>query len=153
MRCPVLAFFCLVAASGCYSYLPLGTPPVPATPTVGARVRLALTNEGSAELARFLGPSVAEAEGSVVSLGGDGSMLLAVDFVTMRNNVKQPWTGEGTVTFPASYIAGTRQRTFQKRRSVVASVAGTAALIAIAAAALKIGGASGGPGNGQPPPP
>src|SRR6185436_13578647 len=105
MRRSALVLLWLAAASGCYAYMPLGTPPVPATPTIGERVRLALTNEGTVELARFLGPNVVEAEGALVSIGDDKSMVLHVDFVTTRNTIKQPWAGEGTVTFPASYVA------------------------------------------------
>lgn len=150
MRRLVLILSYAITAGGCYAYVPLETS---ATPTVGERVRVALTREGTTELARYLGPRVAEAEGALVSIDADRSMVIAVDFVGMTDGVRQGWSGEGTVTFPANYVAGTQQRTFRKRRSIVASAALAGALIVTAVVALKGGGAAGGPGNGAPPPP
>lgn len=150
MRRTAIHLAWLIAASGCYSYLPLETS---VTPTVGQRVRVALTPEGTTELARYLGPRVVEAEGALISLGAERSMVIAVDFVGMPGGLRQPWSGEGTVTFPANYVAGTRQRTFQKRRSIVGSAALAGALILTAVVALRGGSGAGGPGDGTPPPP
>ena len=142
----IASFLC---ASGCYHYLPVEPP---AAPTVGQRVRLALTPEGTSELARFLGPRVTEAEGALVSMGVDRSLVVAVDFVAVAG-IRQAWSGEGSVTFPPSYIAGTRERRFERRRSIVASAAGVGGLILIAVMAFQIAGGGGGPGDGGTPPP
>ena len=138
----------LVLATGCYTYRPITT-----TPRVNERVRLTLTEQGSVELARFLGPRVAAAEGSLNALTGDGAMVVAVDFVQMADGTRQPWSGEGVVTFPANHVREVRERTFLRRQSYVAGAALTGGIIAVAIIALKIGGAEGNGGGGGPPPP
>lgn len=138
------------ALSGCYTYKPLATG---VEPTVSERVRVELTSQGTTELARYLGPGVKEAEGVLISIGADRAMTLAVDFVAQTNGIRQPWSGEGHVTFPAQYIAGTKGRFFEKRKSWVAALAASAAIILTAVVALKEGGAFGGGGGGDPPPP
>jgi hypothetical protein len=135
-------------ASGCYSYLP-----VTAAPKAGQRVRIALTPEGSVELTRFLGPGVAEAEGQLSSVSADGSMVVAVDFVRMSNGVRQPWSGEGVVSIPSTYVAHMRERTYLRRQSMVAGAGLTVALVATAIVALRSGGIGGGGGGPPPPPP
>jgi hypothetical protein len=135
-----------ILASGCYTYRPVTTP------RVSERVRLTLTGQGTEELARFLGPRVVVAEGDLAAMRND-SMVVAVDFVQMTDGVRQPWSGEGVVTFPAAYVREVRERTFLRRQSYVAGTALTGGLIAAAIFALRGGGAEGGGGGGPPPPP
>jgi hypothetical protein len=139
----------LLAATGCYSYTPLATS---ATPKVGERLRVELTPEGTTEMARYLGPRVIEAEGSLMSVAADRAMVVAVDFVQMVDGMRMPWSGEGVVTFPPNLVAGTRGRTFEKRRTIVATTAAVAALVTTAVIAIRSGRASGG-GEVPPPPP
>jgi hypothetical protein len=136
------------ALSGCFSYKPIGTGVEPKT---GERVRVELTSEGTTELARYLGPRVKEAEGALISVAADRAWVVAVDFVALVDGIRQPWSGEGHVTFPAQYIAGTRGRVMEKRRSWVAAVAAAGALILTAVVALKQSQA--GTGIEPPPPP
>ena len=143
------ALLLILPILGCYSFAPLGTS---ATPKIGERVRVELTPEGTVELARYLGPRVIEAEGSLASVAADRAMVIAVDFVKLADGLRTPWSGEGTVNFPASLVAGTQQRTFEKRRTIVASAAAVGALIATAVIAIRSGRASGG-GEVPPPPP
>ena len=139
----------LVNATACYTYRPVAT-----TPKVSERVRLMLTDQGSVEMTRYLGPRVAAAEGALNRVANDGAMVVAVDFVQMADGVRQPWSGEGLVTFPASYVREVRERTFLRRQSYIAGTALTGGVIAVAILALKIGGAGGnGGGGGNPPPP
>lgn len=144
----VVAMVTTVTTQACYAYKPIaGT-----TPKLGERVRVVLTPEGSTELARYLGPNVAVAEGGLASVGGDGTYVVAVDFVQMMNGIRQPWTGEGVVSIPAGYHSEIRQRTYLRNQSFVAAGALAVVLIATAIAALKSAGAAGN-GDGQPPPP
>jgi hypothetical protein len=136
-----------VLASGCYTYRPVTAP------RVSERVRLTLTGQGTEELARFLGPRVVGAEGDLTSIQSDGAMVVAVDFVRLADGTRQPWTGEGVVTFPAGYVTEVRERTFLRRQSYVAGGALTGGLIAVAIMALRSGGAGGNGGGGPPPPP
>jgi hypothetical protein len=147
----VVAVFSLICAQACYNYVPLAAT---AAPRVGGRARALLTPEGTRELARYLGPNVVAAEGGVSSAESDGTLVLAVDFVQTTNGIRQPWTGEGVVSFPAAYRSGVSERTLMKKQSMVAGAVLAAALVATAVIALKSGGAStsGDGGTGQPPP-
>jgi hypothetical protein len=104
-------------------------------------------------MARFLGPRVIVAEGRLNSIENGGAMILAVDFVQMADGIRQPWSGEGVVTFPPAYISQVSERTFLRRQSYVAGTALTTGLIAIAIIAIRTGGAGGEGGGGGPPPP
>jgi hypothetical protein len=137
----------LLLCGACYSYQPAMTG---VAPKLGERVVLDLTPQGSVEMARYLGPSVTIAEGGLVSVGPDGELTVAVDFVQMSNGMKQPWAGEGSVIFPRQYVQTLRERHFERRRTVVASTAAIAALIAAEDARLFHGNDGGG---GTPPPP
>jgi hypothetical protein len=112
-----------------------------------------LTSEGTVEMARFLGPRVVMAEGLLTELRGDGGMAVSVDFVQTADGLRQPWTGEGIITFPRAYVSAVKERTFLRRQSYVAGAAMAAGLVAIAIFALSVGGAGGDGGGGGPPPP
>lgn len=143
-----IALCALACVQGCYAYVPAPL----ATPKVGERVRLALTPAGATEMTRFLGPNVAVAEGDLVSTS-DEALKVGVDFVQLYNGVRQPWSGEGVVTFPRAFVSSTQARVFQRQRSVVALSALGVALITIAIVALRASGVGGGNGNPPPPPP
>jgi hypothetical protein len=137
--------------SACYSYQPLQTN-VP--PKVGEPIHVDLTPEGTTELARYLGPRVRRAEGRLVSIGTDGALEVAVDFVNLVDGVKQPWSGEGHVTFPRALIDTVRERRFEKGRTILGSTALAGALIGISIVAIQQGGGTpgtGGGGGGGPP--
>lgn len=146
----VVATIALMTTEACYAYRPVVTP----TPTVGGRVRVVLTREGTTELARYLGPNVAVAEGDLSSIATDGAYSVAVDFVQMMNGIRQQWTGEGLVSIPSIFRSEVHERVFLRRQTTIAAAAITAGLVAIAAIALAAGGAGGGTngGGGQPPP-
>lgn len=147
----VVAVLLLTSLEACYTYLPVTS----ASPTVGQRVRVTLTPEGITEMSRYLGPSVAVAEGQLTSVTANDSYVLAVTFVQQTNGQRQPWSGEGFVTIPAQYRESVSERTFQRRQSWVAGTVLGAALVAVALIALNAVGAGQGdcPGCGPPPPP
>lgn len=149
MNRPTLLAVALLS-SACYSYQPIQTG---AAPKTGERVVLDLTPQGTVEMARYLGPSVTIAEGTLISVQPNADLTVAVDFVQMSNGLKQPWAGEGTVIFPRMYVQTVRERHFEKRRTVIASSAAIGALIAAAVITMKQTGIFGGDGGGGTPPP
>ena len=150
-RALVLAALVMAAGQGCYTYRPL---PSSAAPRLSERVRIELTPQGTTELARYLGPNVTVAEGHVSSVAADGAMVVAVDFVQQANGTKQPWSGEGVVSFPSMYRSAVHERKFLRKQTIIASAALGAGLVSTAIVALKQGGAGGdGTGPGTPPPP
>lgn len=146
IRRPIALFtaIALMNATACYSYLPIATE---ASPNMGERVRMTLTHEGTTELARFLGPRVTMAEGELSAMTPGGDFVVAVDFVQTVDGIRQPWSGEGMVTIPKTYVTSTRQRTFLKRQTVVATTLITVLLIVVARIALN-SGVFGGDGGG-----
>ena len=138
----------LLVTQACYAFVPLSSG---ASPRVGQPARVHLTAEGTAELARYLGPNVASAEGMVVSIADDGTIMLAVETVQHTNQLVQPWNGEGVVGVPAMYRREVHERVFERRRSIVAGSLLALGLVSLAVIAIR----SGGPGQGgvEVPPP
>lgn len=137
-------------STGCYSYLPIQPNTAPKT---AERVVLDLTPQGTVEMARYLGPRVVKAEGMLMTIAENGDMNVAVDFVQMSDGTKQPWAGEGSVIFPRTYVDVVRERHFEKRKTIIASVATVGALIAATIITMKQTGIFGGDGGGGVPPP
>jgi len=147
----IVAIVALAMSEACYAYKPVV---VTLPPKNGERVRVVLTPEGTTELARYLGPNVAIAEGDLTSIADDGAWVVAVDFVQQMNGVRQPWSGEGVVAFPQAYRGEVLQRTYMRNQSIVAGIVITTLVVAVAIIALNAAGALGGDGGGgtQPPP-
>ncbi len=137
--------------TACYAYQPVTT----GNPTTTQTVRIRLTAEGTTELARFLGPRVVEIEGSLSSVAADGALVVAPEWVQLADRTRQPWSGEGVVTIPKRHTQGVEQRTFDRRKTILASVFTAIGAIVLATVALKMGDAKGSPegsGGTQPPP-
>lgn len=143
----IVALGALFTNAACYAY-----QPAPTTPHPGRGVRFSLSREGTTELARFLGPEVVEVTGSLADVTPAGALVVAPQWVKTSNNVQQPWSGEGVVTFPREYVRSVEERTFNRRRTTLAVVSMTGGLVALAVVALKSGGAHGssGPDTGTP---
>lgn len=135
--------------SGCYAYHPAPATLAPER----QRVRLHLSADGTTELARYLGPRIAAVEGFLVARQPDGALDVGIESVQTADGTRQPWSGEGTVSFPAAYVTGVDVNTLDRQKSVLAAVALTAGIIAISIAALKVSGSQGdaGTGGGTPP--
>lgn len=138
----------LASTQACYTFLPVAAG---IRPRVGEQAQIYLTPEGTSELARYLGPNVTAAEGAVAAVAEDGTITVAVDMIEQSNGLRQPWTGEGVVAIPAMYQREVRERTFQKRRSVVAGTLLGLGLVTLAIVALRA--ATGGDGGVEVPPP
>jgi len=136
---------CLSAA--CYNYQPLTT----AAPEPGTYVMAVLTDSGSQELARHLGPNVSVVRGRYLG-NSDAGLLVSVSSVEMKRGDQVAWAGE-TVTLPASDIAEVQVRRLAKGRSVLLVGVGVGGLVATTAAfALTGGGTLPGPGKEHPVP-
>jgi hypothetical protein len=121
---------------GCYNDLPLADP----SPVVGTQVTAQLTKDGSAELARTLGPDTRSVRGRVLATSED-QVVLAVSLVHGKNDEQTVWKGE-QVALPRTAVAWLWERKLSLERSLLAGGAFLGALIA-AGKAFE-GGAEGG---------
>lgn len=136
------------ALAACYSYVPMSTSQ---GLVAGDAVRLRLTPAGTAQLAAQLGPRATLVEGRILRLHAD-SVVLRVTDVRADDGQQAPWLGELPLAVPASAVDHIGRRTLSRRRTILASVTGTVALVASGVIAIRSAGGSGGPGGGDPPP-
>src|SRR6266550_7846097 len=99
---------CLTVA--CYSYSPLTTPSL----APGTYVAVTLTDAGSQELARYLGPTVSVVRGRVLHRTEQG-LAVAVSAVELQRGDALPWAGE-RVELPSTAIASLDVRRLAKGR-------------------------------------
>ena len=125
---------------GCYAYQPVTGLPL----TTSERVRVHLTTDGTTELARYLGPRVTAADGTVATIQPDGSLSIAVQSVQLTDGTQQHWSGEGIVSFATQFVQRVERSELNRTRSTVAAIALAGAIAGIATAALRSSGTSGG---------
>jgi len=134
--------------TACYAYVPATT----SAPTSGADVRVQLNNDGTVELARYLGPRVTSVDGKLTSTSADGAMVVAPSAVQVVDGSRQRWTGDETVVLPQRYVAGVQLRTIDRRKSTIAAAVIAASLVTAGAIAMRVGNSSAptetGPGTG-----
>ncbi|HVE78089.1 MAG TPA: hypothetical protein VNA89_04485 [Gemmatimonadaceae bacterium] len=136
--CTALAIPSLAAA--CHRHIPVtGTGPI------GARVSVSLTDRGTAEMARFVGPGAGAVEGRLIA-ADDSAVTLSVTAVRLRNGIENYWTGEH-VAVERSLVASFTERRVSRPRTAAAAAGFTLLVSAIAAAFIL--GASGGSGEGD----
>ena len=123
----------LALNSACYAYQPVTGIPL----AESQRVRLRLTNGGTAELARYLGPRVESASGILTRIQPGGELGVAVETVQLSDGTPQPWTGEGVVNFPAAYVRGVERSELSRSRTTIGALALAGGLLLIVAIALK----------------
>lgn len=135
--------FATLLLCGCYVNVPLAS----VAPDPGERLHVELTDQGSIDLARYLGRNVASVDGRL--LGATDSVLsLSVAQVATRSGDEQFWKGE-QVALPRPAVATVQRRKLSLWRSGL--IAG--ALVAVTAVlGSQVGGSSGG-GKGVRPPP
>lgn len=127
--------FPMLALVGCYEAVPIAT----ATPQPNREIVVQLTDSGSQELARIIGPGATEVRGRYLDSSTD-SLRLAVLGVTGRNQEERFWNLE-RVAIPRLAVGTLRERRLSRTRT------GVVAVLAIAAAALVKVGFDGNPGN------
>lgn len=131
---------------GCYTHVPETSP----TPMPRTRVRVLLTDNGSAELARHIGPKVSTINGEVVRSNEDGAIALAVSSTVTREGSESFWKGE-VVTVAKQYVAVLQRRQLAVARTVAAAGGLAGAMIGLGRITGIVGG--GGTKGGPPPPP
>lgn len=135
----------VVFAAGCYNYNPLTAP----SPEEGTYVAVTLTDAGTADLARALGPSVFVVHGRYVGGDADG-MQLSVSSVELIRGDEIDWRGE-RVTVPNDDIASVHVRQLSKGRSVLLVGVGLTGFVATTVAFALNGGQNSGGASGPPP--
>jgi hypothetical protein len=144
VRAACLIVVCLLA--GCYNFTPLATAtPEPATP-----VAVTLTDEGSRELERTLGPEIFILRGRYLSSVENG-LVLSVNAVETKLGDVHHWSGE-EVTVPLADVATVDVRRLAKGRSILLASAGVAGVIASTMAFALTGGGTSQSQATRPPP-
>ena len=129
--------------AGCYRYAPIDTP---AQPSLGADVRVLLTDAGALALAPLIGNRIALVDGRLVEIA-DTVVTVSVTGTTDRLGNETPWRGE-QVAIPRPMVDGFQRRTLDRRKSYV--VGGIAAgLVAVAGIGFSMAGDGGGGRAGQ----
>ena len=145
MRARAFAVILFVALSGCYKYVPVaasGPPP-------GARANVVLSDAGTVEMARLVGPSTRAIEGEVVSADADG-LTLAVRRLERRDGIEEFWKGE-QVTIPRGAVATFTERRLSRSRTALFGLGAVVAALVLGQAFGDVGGlfgrGEGGPGS------
>jgi hypothetical protein len=136
MRTTILiGMLCLTA--GCYNYNPLTTP----SPEPGTYVAATLSDAGSDELARNLGPNVFLVRGRYLgpSEGSEGGLLVSVSAVETKRGDELSWKGE-TVALPTDFVTSLEVRRLSKGRSLLLAGIGAGGLVATTVAFSLLGG-------------
>jgi hypothetical protein len=136
----------LSVTAGCYNYNPLTTP----TPETGTYLGVTLTDAGSDDLARYLGPNVFLVRGRYLG-PSDKGFLLSVTGVETKRGIALPWEGE-TVTLPADAIASLEVRRLSKGKSLLLAGLGAGGVIVTTLTFSLLGtGTQPNAGGGRPP--
>jgi hypothetical protein len=146
MRGYVLFALMVLALTGCYTYVPVD---VAAAPEPGAKVRVHLTEQATADLTPEFGPGVQRFDGYLIQLRPD-SMLMQVEWAQSAVTGRFLWNG-GPVRLPQAQIASLESWTLARTRSALL-VAGGAILIYVVSRALGIGDSGAGPDPIDPDP-
>jgi len=137
----------VVLQVGCYNYLPLRR----STLVPSSYLAVTLTEAGSDELARYLGPNPLVVRGRYLAATERG-LAISVQSVESRRGDLAHWAGE-TVVVPGEFVRQVEQRTVSPSKTVLFAGAAVAAfVIASQAFGPASGGAlSGGSGTGPSP--
>lgn len=135
----------LIGTLGCFSYVRSPTP----EPTGGQEVRAELTDNGTVDMARVVGPGVTALRGNVAGMTSD-SLSLRMTSVEKRNGSEEFWAGE-MVTVPTSEVARLSVRKLSPGRTALFVSALVGASWAVVAAIVTNNGVGGGTSPKPPP--
>jgi hypothetical protein len=145
MRTRALIVGMLAILAGCYNYVPVTS----AAPPSGARANFLLTDAGTVEMARWVGPSTSEIEGEVVT-ADTAAITVAVRRLERRNGIEEYWKGE-PVAIPRGVIATYTERRLSRSRTAMFGAGVVVAALALGQAFGDITGifgrGSAGPGS------
>jgi hypothetical protein len=138
MRKSILGVFLLC---GCYTYRNTAVGDA----ALMAPVRVELTEDGSQEIAKQVGPRGSILEG-VVAAKSDSSIIFGVTALTRFNGVEETWHGE-RVTVPTSFVSRMQLRKFSAVNTglFIAGIVAGAMLVKTAADAGNVIRIPGGP--------
>ena len=129
---------CGTLSTGCYGYTPIESS---ARPSLGADVRVLLTDAGAVALAPWIGNRVALVDGRLAAVV-DTSVTISVTGTTDRLGNETPWRGE-QVVIPRAMVDGFQRRSLDRGKSyVVGSIA--AGVVAAVGVGFTIAGSGGG---------
>jgi hypothetical protein len=135
--------------AGCYQYVPVDTA---ASPPVGKRLALEVTDRGRVGLSERLGAGVLRLEGTVVE-GDSAQYVMNVWSVEQLDGTKGTWTGE-RVRIDRSFVSRTLERQLSHGKTYAASGIALAGLVLFVKSQGLLGSAdvtnSGDPGP-EPP--
>ncbi|MEO7965820.1 MAG: hypothetical protein ABIT38_18060 [Gemmatimonadaceae bacterium] len=135
-------------STGCYTYQDLAPGPSVAT---GSIVRLELTDGGTADAAKTIGPYVVTLEGPVQAADQEG-ITVSVTSLRRRGEGDTQWNGE-SVNIGRGGIRFLRQRTSSRGRTALALGAFTALGVGLVVAIAKAVGVSATSSPVRPHPP
>jgi hypothetical protein len=145
------SFVCVVLAvtlqAACYNYAPLRRSEL----SPSTYLAVTLTEAGSEELARYIGPNVLVVRGRFLSATERG-LILSVSAVENRRGDVLEWNGE-SVGVPGEFVRSLEERHPARGKTVMlAGVSLAGFFVAYAAFGPGVGGAaSGGSGPGPSP--
>jgi hypothetical protein len=123
MRRMWLLTISLRLVAGCYDYHPLTAP----SPDQGSYLAATLTETGSVELARYLGPDVFVVRGRYLGTGEAG-VIVSVTAVELKRGSVESWAGE-TVVLPSEAVASLDVRRLAKGRTALLAGVGAGGLV------------------------
>ena len=146
VRAGAIAVYSTVGV-GCHRYTPIDSQ---AAPSLGADVRVRLTDAGAVALGPVIGNRVELVDGGLVAVA-DTAVTLSVTQTTDRLGNELSWRGE-QVAIPRTMVDGFEKRTLDRGKSYLVGgiTAGVVALVAIGFTVA--GGGSGGRTSGTPTP-
>ena len=145
MRARLFAIMSFTMLAGCYKYVPVeasGPPP-------GVRAHVVLSDAGTVEMARWVGPSTRAIEGDVVTATPEG-VTVAVRRLERRDGVEEFWKGE-EVMIPRGAVATYTERRLSRSRTALLTAGAIAVALGVGQAFGEIAGIFGrnGPGTGS----
>lgn len=137
MRNASRLFLCVLAAGGCYTYVPLETD----SPPVGETMLFHITDQGRVGLAKSFGSGLSRVEGRLTSVD-TRDYVLDVFRVAQLDGTRSMWSGE-SVRLDKEFIGQVQRRQLSRTRTFALAGAITAGVVAIAASKSLIGAFTG----------
>jgi hypothetical protein len=142
MRATLTLLLAAALQQGCYNYSPLRRSSL----VPSSYLAVTLTETGSEELARYLGPNALVVRGRYMAATERG-LALSVESVESRRGDIARWAGE-TVVVPGEFVRGVEQRQVAPSKMLLMAGAVVAALLVTyqafgPASSSDVGGGSG----------
>lgn len=137
MRSAWRLFPCVLAATGCYTYVPLQT----ASPPVGETMLFQINDRGRVGLSESFGSGLVRVEGRLTSVDAR-DYVMDVFRVAQLDGTRSTWSGE-RVRLDKEFVGQVQRRQLSRTRSFALAGAITAGVAALVASKSLIGVFSG----------